>query len=54
MSQKFETKGAKGIIEFNIFLLIRGIVKQRMRHLLVTSSSSDFFNKTHLEHYVDN
>ena len=37
---------------FNLFLQTREIVEQTLRHLVITLSSSYFFNKTDLEQYL--
>ena len=51
MSQNFETQVCQQRYGFNLFLRIREIVEQDLGHLLITSSSSYFFNKTDLEQY---
>ena len=40
--------------ELNLFSRIRGIVKQDLEHLFITSSNSHFVNTTNLEQYLTN
>ena len=54
MPPKFERRVANSMPSsgLNLFLRIRGTVKKGLWHLLITSSSSHFFNKTDLEQYL--
>ena len=51
MSRKLKRKVANGTESngSNLFLQIKGIVEQGLRHLFISSSSSHFFSKIDLE-----
>ena len=56
MSRKFETQGCPwyGAKWIKSIFADRGILEQGLGHLLITSTSSHFFNKTDLEQYLFN
>ena len=53
MTQNFEFMAANGMESnrLNLFLQTRGIDEQGLGHLIITSSSSHFFNETDLKQY---